>query len=107
MVLMAFADIRPAASSGNWIVVKDGSIEATIGRTVFGIATRTSPAPARRADRPARAAAPLIPTLPAMMATLETQEVVKIITGIGKPARHQLLLVDTMECAIDRFELRR
>ena len=47
------------------------------------------------------------PATPAMIATLETQEVVKIITGIGKPARHQLLLVDTMECAIDRIELRR
>jgi hypothetical protein len=70
MVLIAFADIRPAPSSGKAIVVKDGSIEATIGKTLFGVATRTRPAPARRAARPAKAAAPLIPILPAMIKTL-------------------------------------
>ena len=70
MVLTAFADIRPALSSARGIVVKDGSIEATIGKILFGVATRTSPAPARNAARPASAAAPLIPKLPAMIQTL-------------------------------------
>jgi len=44
---------------------------------------------------------------PAMIAALQVQEVVKIITGVGTLARHELLLVDTMECTIDRIELRR
>jgi hypothetical protein len=52
------------------MVVKEGSIDATIGRTLFGVATRTNPAPARSAALPARAAAPLIPMLPAIMQTL-------------------------------------
>jgi molybdopterin/thiamine biosynthesis adenylyltransferase len=44
---------------------------------------------------------------PAIIAALQVQEVVKIITGVGKPARNQILLVDAKECAIDRIELRR
>ena len=52
------------------MVVKEGSIDATIGRILFGIATRTNPAPARSAALPARAAAPLMPILPAIMQTL-------------------------------------
>jgi hypothetical protein len=52
------------------MVVKDGSIDATIGRMLLGVATRTNPAPARKAALPARAAAPLIPILPAIMQTL-------------------------------------
>lgn len=44
---------------------------------------------------------------PAMIAALQVQEVVKIITGVGAPIRNQILLVDAMECTIDRIELRR
>jgi len=47
------------------------------------------------------------PATPAIIAALQVQEVVKIITGVGKPARNQILLVDARECAIDRIELRR
>ena len=46
-------------------------------------------------------------TTPALLAVLQVQEVVKIITGAGKPARNQILLVDARECTIDRIELRR
>ena len=69
-IFIAFVEIRPRSSSGRAMVVKDGSIEATMGKTLLGVATRTSPAPARKAARPARAAAPLIPTLPAIIQTL-------------------------------------
>lgn len=44
---------------------------------------------------------------PAIIAALQVQEVVKLITGVGTPVRHQLLLVDARECAIDRIELGR
>ena len=47
------------------------------------------------------------PATPAIIAALQVQEVVKIITGVGKPARNQILLVDARECAIDRIELSR
>ena len=47
------------------------------------------------------------PATPAIIAALQVQEVVKIITGVGTPARNQILLVDARECAIDRIELRR
>jgi len=47
------------------------------------------------------------PATPAIIAALQVQEVVKIITGVGKPVRNQILLVDSRECAIDRIELRR
>ena len=47
------------------------------------------------------------PATPAIIAALQVQEVVKIITGVGKPARNQILLVDARECVIDRIELRR
>ncbi len=45
--------------------------------------------------------------VPAIIAALEVQEVVKIITGVGKPVRNQILLVDAREYAIDRIELKR
>jgi len=45
--------------------------------------------------------------MPTMIAAMEVQEVVKIITGVGKPVRNQILLVDATECTIDRIELRR
>jgi len=45
--------------------------------------------------------------IPAIIAALEVQEVVKIITGVGKPVRNQILLVDASEYNIDRIELRR
>jgi molybdopterin/thiamine biosynthesis adenylyltransferase len=45
--------------------------------------------------------------MPAMIAALAVQEVVKIITGVGKPVRNQILLVDGRECTVDRIELRR
>jgi len=44
---------------------------------------------------------------PAIIAALQVQEVVKIITGVGKPARNQILLVDARECIIDKIELGR
>jgi molybdopterin/thiamine biosynthesis adenylyltransferase len=47
------------------------------------------------------------PATPVMIAALQVQEVVKIITGVGKPVRNQILLVDARECAIDRIELGR
>lgn len=42
---------------------------------------------------------------PAMVAALQVQEVVKIITGVGEPARHRILMVDARESTIDRIEL--
>lgn len=47
------------------------------------------------------------PATVAMIAALQVQEVVKIITGVGTPARNRVLLVDARECAIDRIELGR
>src|SRR5689334_20934395 len=48
----------------------DGSKLATVGWTSAGQATRTSPAPERRAAPPNRAAAPAIPRPPATASTL-------------------------------------
>lgn len=41
---------------------------------------------------------------PAVVAAWQVQEVVKIITGIGKPLRNSLLLLDMMEGIADRIE---
>lgn len=45
------------------------------------------------------------PATVALVAALQVQEVVKIITGVGAPIRNQILMVDIMECAIDKIEL--
>jgi len=44
---------------------------------------------------------------PAIVAAWQVQEIVKIITGIGKPLRNSLLLLDTMEGTADRIDLSR
>jgi molybdopterin-synthase adenylyltransferase len=41
---------------------------------------------------------------PAIVAGWQVQEIVKIITGIGKPLRNSLLLLDMMEGTADRIE---
>jgi molybdopterin/thiamine biosynthesis adenylyltransferase len=41
---------------------------------------------------------------PAIIAAWQVQEIVKIITGIGKPLRNSLLLLDMMEGIADRIE---
>jgi len=45
-------------------------------------------------------------TTPAMVAAWEVQEVIKIITGIGKPLRNRLLMLDAREGVVDKIELR-
>lgn len=45
------------------------------------------------------------PATVALVAALQVQKVVKIITGVGAPIRNQILMVDIMECAIDKIEL--
>ena len=67
---IALAEMMPFLSSASGMVVKQGSIAATIGRTVSGVAIRTRPEPVRSAARPAIAAAPDIPRLPAIMQIL-------------------------------------
>jgi molybdopterin/thiamine biosynthesis adenylyltransferase len=42
---------------------------------------------------------------PAMIAAWQVQEIVKIITGIGKPLRNHLLILDAMEGIADRIKL--
>jgi molybdopterin/thiamine biosynthesis adenylyltransferase len=42
---------------------------------------------------------------PAIIAAWQVQEIVKIITGIGKPLRNTLLLLDMMEGIADRIDL--
>jgi molybdopterin/thiamine biosynthesis adenylyltransferase len=42
---------------------------------------------------------------PAVIAAWQVQEIVKIITGIGKPIRNSLLLLDMIEGDADRIEL--
>jgi len=42
---------------------------------------------------------------PAIIAAWQVQEIVKIITGIGKPIRNHLLILDTIEGIADRIEL--
>jgi molybdopterin/thiamine biosynthesis adenylyltransferase len=44
---------------------------------------------------------------PAVVAAWQVQEIVKIITGIGKPLRNSLLLLDMMEGTADRIEFSR
>jgi molybdopterin/thiamine biosynthesis adenylyltransferase len=44
---------------------------------------------------------------PAIIAAWQVQEIVKIITGIGKPLRNCLLLLDMMEGTADRIEFSR
>jgi molybdopterin/thiamine biosynthesis adenylyltransferase len=44
---------------------------------------------------------------PAVVAGWQVQEIVKIITGIGRPIRNSLLLLDTMEGTAERIELNR
>jgi len=44
---------------------------------------------------------------PAIVAAWQVQEIVKIITGIGKPLRNSLLLLDMMEGIADRIEFSR
>jgi molybdopterin/thiamine biosynthesis adenylyltransferase len=44
---------------------------------------------------------------PAIIAAWQVQEIVKIITGIGKPLRNTLLLLDMMEGTADRIDLSR
>jgi molybdopterin/thiamine biosynthesis adenylyltransferase len=41
---------------------------------------------------------------PAVVAAWQVQEIVKIITGIGKPLRNCLLMLDMMEGTVDRIE---
>lgn len=43
---------------------------------------------------------------PAITAGWQVQEIVKIITGIGKPIRNQLLILDTMEGTTDKIDLK-
>lgn len=44
---------------------------------------------------------------PAMIAAWQVQEVIKVITGIGKPLRNYLLMLDAREGIVDKIELRR
>lgn len=44
---------------------------------------------------------------PAMIAAWQVQEVVKIITGIGKPLRNHLLMLDGEEGVVDKIEIKR
>ena len=43
---------------------------------------------------------------PAITAAWQVQEIVKIITGIGKPLRNQLLILDTIEGTADKIDLK-
>ena len=44
---------------------------------------------------------------PAMIAAWQVQEVLKIITGIGKPIRNHLLMLDATACIVEKLELSR
>jgi len=44
---------------------------------------------------------------PAMIAAWQVQEVIKVITGIGKPLRNRLLILDAEEGVVDAIELGR
>ncbi len=55
----------PLAVAGSGSVIISGVCAATIGSTGSGVATVTSPAPARSAAHDASTAAPLFPTDPA------------------------------------------
>lgn len=43
---------------------------------------------------------------PAITAAWQVQEIVKIITGIGKPLRNRLLILDTIEGTADKIDLK-
>ena len=60
----AEAAMRPSASQGNGAVMYEGSKAATVSRHTSGTASRTSPAPPRKAAIPARPIAPAIPLEP-------------------------------------------
>ena len=44
---------------------------------------------------------------PAIIAAWQVQEIVKIITGVGKPIRNRLLILDTIEGFADKIDLSR
>jgi molybdopterin/thiamine biosynthesis adenylyltransferase len=44
---------------------------------------------------------------PAITAAWQVQEIVKIITGIGKPLRNRLLILDTIEGTADKIDLKK
>jgi len=44
---------------------------------------------------------------PSIIAAWQVQEIVKIITGIGKPLRNQLLILDTVEGTADKIDFSR
>lgn len=44
---------------------------------------------------------------PAIIAACQVQEIIKIITGIGKPTRNHLLILDTIEGFIEKIDLSR
>jgi len=43
---------------------------------------------------------------PAMIAAWQVQEVIKILTGVGKPLRNRLLMLDAIEGTAEEIELR-
>ena len=47
------------------------------------------------------------PATPAITAAWQVQEIVKIITGIGKPFRNCLIILDAMGAIVDKIELHR
>src|SRR5262245_30865977 len=61
----AVPDSRPASSCGSGAVIRHALPAATTGQTLSGTATRTSPAPLRKAALPHSTAAPDMPRLPA------------------------------------------
>jgi len=46
------------------------------------------------------------PATPAIIAALQVQEIVKIVTGIGKPLRNCLLILDSAEGIAEKIDLR-
>ena len=46
-------------------------------------------------------------TTPAIIAAWQVQETIKIITGIGKPIRNRLLIVDTIAGTVEKIDLNR
>jgi molybdopterin-synthase adenylyltransferase len=45
------------------------------------------------------------PATPAVIAAMQVQEVVKILTGVGEPVRHRILMVDIRESTLEGIEL--
>jgi hypothetical protein len=62
-------EIDPASVSARGSVITSGANPATVANTDFGVATVASPAPTRKADIPAIAAAPAFPTDPPTTST--------------------------------------